>query len=97
MLLCVHVWCDARACVPLWFKRLARASVAAASWGIRDFDALTVCCAEVLEYQSGSATGLGWHWNLGSTVTMVAMLHTSNTSVTHNFLNNTPVFQHSNP
>lgn len=44
---------------------------------MRDFDALRMRCAELLEYDGGNSTGLGWHWDVGSTLTMVTMLHAS--------------------
>ena len=57
---------------------LARSSVAAGGWRVRDFDGLKMRCAELLEYGGGgAATGLGWHWDVGSTLTMVTMLHAS--------------------
>eukprot|EP00966_Prymnesium_polylepis_P014151 326693-Prymnesium_polylepis.1 len=37
-------------------------------------------CAELLEYGYGTATGLGWHWDVGSTLTMVAMLYATDSS-----------------
>jgi hypothetical protein len=56
-------------------RELASESVAAGGWRIRDLGSLTVRCAELLEYGDANSTGLGWHWDVGSTITMLTMLH----------------------
>ena len=55
-------------------RSLARVSATTAQWSVSEFDALTMRCAEMLEYDGGNSTGLGWHWDVGSTITMVTML-----------------------
>ena len=56
-------------------RELARKSASDAQWNVQAFESLTMRCAEVLEYGDGNSTGLGWHWDVGSTLTMVTMLH----------------------
>ena len=64
-------------------RSLAQASATRAQWHVGAFDALTMRCAEMLEYGgAANSTGLGWHWDVGSTITMVTMLQpTSDGSV----------------
>lgn len=57
------------------YRDLAYKSAATGGWHVEEFSALNLRCAEVLEYGEGNASGLGWHWDVGSTVTMVTMLH----------------------
>ena len=56
-------------------RDLAHQSAVDARWRVQAFESLNMRCAEVLEYGGGNSTGLGWHWDVGSTVTMVTMLH----------------------
>lgn len=57
-------------------KGLARQAATAGAWHVPDIGALTMRCAEVLEYDGGgNSTGLGWHWDVGSTITTLTMLH----------------------
>ena len=60
-------------------RRLAHDSVDTGRWPVYDLDALSIRCAEVLEYGGKSATGLGWHWDVGSTLTMVSCRVTPDT------------------
>ena len=54
------------------------AANAEGGWAIDDIDELSLRCAEYLSYSGqGLSTGLGWHWDLGSTFTMVLMLDSS--------------------
>ena len=55
------------------------AALEESGWEIDDVEGLSLRCAAHLAYAGGQlSTGLGWHWDLGSTVTMVLMLESSN-------------------
>lgn len=59
-------------------KEIARASAAKAEWLVREFESLNIRSAEVLDYGGdANSSGLGWHWDVGSTITMLTMLHPS--------------------
>lgn len=55
-------------------RLLAQQSALRGGWRVPDFDGLRMRCAEVLEYGGRAASGLGWHWDVASTITMVVML-----------------------
>lgn len=61
-------------------KALAIGAAAEGGWGVRRPHALRLRCAERLQYSGGNSSGLGWHWDVGSTLTMVLMMHTANAS-----------------
>lgn len=60
---------------------LAAEAARSAGWRMQALRDLTLRCAEVLAYDGGgNSSGLGWHWDLGSAITMVAMLHTADSA-----------------
>ena len=59
-------------------RQLAIGAAAEGGWELDEPDALRLRCAEHLSYQGGNVSqGLGWHWDLGSVLTMVVMVHSS--------------------
>ena len=57
-------------------RELVNASAATGRWEVGELESLSMRCAEVLEYgDDANSTGLGWHWDVGSTITMLTMLH----------------------
>lgn len=62
-------------------KAIAVRAAAEGGWDVRRPATLRLRCAERLQYAGGNASeGLGWHWDVGSTLTTVIMLHTANAS-----------------
>ena len=49
-----------------------------AMWDVHQPASLQLRCAERLQYAGNGSEGLGWHWDVGSTVTTVIMLHAAN-------------------